>query len=296
MIEPNYVVRQALEKAKRELTLRGYTNKTKKNYLQHLKYFLNYTKKQPDTLTHIEGRDYLFHIVEQRGVSRSYHDQAVSAIKFYFQKVRATNVNLDQLPRPRQEKRLPVVMSQSTITCLFRQVANIKHKTILVLIYSAGLRVGELVRLRKEDLDYSRKMIRVRRGKGNKDRYTILSDLAFSAVKRYTEIYQPQEWLFPGIRKGRHISLRTVEKIFAVARDKAMLPTVFKVHSLKHSFATHLLEKGTDLRYIQELLGHRSPKTTAIYTHVSNSDLSRIRSRLDYMDESELELKTGPCN
>ncbi len=185
MIEPNYVVRQALEKAKRELTLRGYTNKTKKNYLQHLKYFFNYTKKQPDTLTHIEGRDYLFHIVEQRGVSRSYHDQAVSAIKFYFQKVRATNINLDQLPRPRREKRLPVVMSQSTITCLFRQVANIKHKTILVLIYSAGLRVGELVRLRKEDLDYSRKMIRVRRGKGNKDRYTILSDLAFGAVTRY---------------------------------------------------------------------------------------------------------------
>ncbi len=179
-------------------------------------------------------------------------------------------------------------MSQSTISRLFRQVSNIKHRTILLLIYSAGLRVGELVRLKIEDIDNTRMMIHIRRSKGNKDRYTILSDIAYAEVKRYIEIYRPRIWLFPGSREGRHISARTVEKVFAAAREKAKLPNVFKVHSLRHSFATHLLENGINLRYIQSLLGHRSPKTTAIYTHVSNSDLSRIRSPLDCMDEREL--------
>jgi site-specific recombinase XerD len=172
-------------------------------------------------------------------------------------------------------------------------VSNIKHRTILLLIYSSGLRVGELVRLKIGDIDNTRMMIRIRRGKGNKDRYTILSDVAYAEVQRYREIYRPPGWLFPGGKEGQHISTRTVEKIFATAREKAKLPSAFKVHSLRHSFATHLLENGINLRYIQSLLGHRSPKTTAIYTHVSNSDLSRIRSPLDCMDERDLLERRG---
>ena len=275
--------------------MRGYTKKTCKNYLQHLKSFLCFTNKQPRELSHADCREYLFYIVEKRGVSRSFHDQAVSAKKFYFQKVLGKFVDVDQLPRPRRERRLPIVMSQSTISHLFRQVSNIKHRTILLLIYSSGLRVGELVRLKIEDIDNTRMMIRIHRGKGNKDRYTILSDIAYAEVKRYLEIYRPRIWLFPGSREGRHISARTAEKVFAAAREKAKLPNVFKVHSLRHSFASHLLENGINLRYIQSLLGHRSPKTTAIYTHVSNSDLSRIRSPLDCMDERELRVGEEPC-
>ena len=172
-------------------------------------------------------------------------------------------------------------MSRNAAQALLNAAGNLKHQTLLVLVYSAGLRVGEVVRLRIEDLDAERGLLHVRRGKGRKDRYTIYSDLAVAMVKAYVEAYQPVKWLFNGPDPHRHITERTVQKIVKRAREKAGIPQHITTPSLRHSFATHLLEGGTDLRYIQELLGHNSPKTTEIYTHVSRKDLGKIQSPVD---------------
>ena len=150
-----------------------------------------------------------------------------------------------------------------------------------MLIYSAGLRVGEVVRLKPEDIDSERNLIHIRQAKGNKDRYTILSQTALTALNLYLELYRPEKWLFPGAQPGSHLTERSVQKFFDIARDRAGITKDVSVHTLRHSFATHLLEAGTDLRYIQELLGHQSSKTTEIYTHVSKRDIGRIQSPLD---------------
>jgi len=150
-----------------------------------------------------------------------------------------------------------------------------------MLIYSAGLRVSEVVKLKPEDIDAERRLIRIKGAKGRKDRYTLLSEVALGTLSLYIKSYRPVKWLFPGQQEGRHVTTRTVQKIFDDGVKKAGIIKEVSVHSLRHSFATHLLERGVDLRYIQELLGHKSSKTTEVYTHVSNKDLSKIRSPLD---------------
>lgn len=150
-----------------------------------------------------------------------------------------------------------------------------------MLLYSAGLRLGEVVRLKVDDVDYRRRLIHTRQGKGRRDRYSLLSDVASMALDEYCELYRPRDWLFPGARPRSHLHERSVQKSFYRACCKAHISKGVSVHTLRHSFATHLLEAGTDLRYIQELLGHKSLKTTQLYTHVSRYDLERITSPLD---------------
>lgn len=175
-------------------------------------------------------------------------------------------------------------MSGEEVFRILSSVANVKHKAILMLIYSAGLRVSEVVKLRVEDIDTQRKLIHLKGAKGRKDRCTILSEVALESLKEYWGEYKSEKWLFSGAEDGRHISTRTVQAIFEQAKNKANIRKDVTVHSLRHSFATHLLESGIDLRYIQELLGHKSSKTTEIYTPVSNKYLGKIISPLDTMD------------
>lgn len=151
-----------------------------------------------------------------------------------------------------------------------------------MLAYSAGLRVSEVVKLRVQDIDTKRNMIHIKVAKGRKDRYTVLSEVALRVLREYWKVYQPKNWLFPGPKQNSHLTTRTVEKILEDASQKAGITKHVTVHTLRHSFATHLLEGGTDLRYIQELLGHKSSKTTEIYTHVSQRDIGRIKSPLDF--------------
>jgi integrase/recombinase XerD len=172
-------------------------------------------------------------------------------------------------------------LSADEVVRLLRTVQNIKHRAILYLTYSSGLRVGEVVRLRIEDIDPARKTVKVRQGKGRKDRMTLLSDAALQVLNDYMKRVHLESWLFPGGEEGRHITERSVQKVFEKARGQAGIVKKVSVHALRHSFATHLLEGGTDLRYIQELLGHQSSKTTEIYTHVSVKDVRRIQSPLD---------------
>jgi integrase/recombinase XerD len=152
---------------------------------------------------------------------------------------------------------------------------------ILFLIYSAGLRVGEVVKLTPQDIDSQRMLIHIIQGEGRKDRYTILSVVALEQLRKYYKLYKPEKWLFPGQNKKEYLTVRTVERIFENACTLAKISKKVSVHSLRHSFATHLLESGIDLRYIQELLGHASSKTTEIYTHVTEKSLSKIESPLD---------------
>ncbi|WP_338542300.1 tyrosine-type recombinase/integrase [Paenibacillus tundrae] len=179
---------------------------------------------------------------------------------------------------------MPQVLSEKEVAQLLTSVTNLKHKTILFLTYSSGLRVGEVVRLRCSDLDIERQTLIVGQGKGQKDRRTLLSNIAWEIVQKYIVEYRPQRWLFPGQSSDRHLTEHSVQKVFEEARQRAGIVKKVSIHVLRHSFATHLLENGTDLRYIQELLGHTSARTTQRYTHVSTKSIQRIQSPLDRLD------------
>lgn len=275
-----------LEEVRRELRLHRYSLRTQRVYLHQVKAFLKYADDARD-IDQSETqllRNYLLTRLEARDVSRSYHNQAISAIQFLYRHVFKQPQVLDDLPRPRRDHRLPTVLTRDEVRRLYTAIGNPKHRAIIMLLYSAGLRVGEVVKLRPEDLDEARHMIHIRGGKGRKDRYTLLSDTALAEIKRYREPGIAGPWLFPGERPEKPISTRSVQHVVEAARQRAGINKSVTAHTLRHSFATHLLEAGTDLRYIQELLGHASSRTTEIYTHVSQRMLARIRSPLDQED------------
>jgi integrase/recombinase XerD len=167
---------------------------------------------------------------------------------------------------------------------LLRALLNIKHRTVLALAYSGGLRVSEVTALKPEDIDLSRNLIYIRKAKGRKDRYTLLSKKTANLLKKYINAYKPEKWLFEGQNPANHLSIRSAEKVFENACKAAGIKKKVSIHCLRHSFATHLLENGTDIRYIQELLGHASSRTTQIYTHIAKRDFLKITSPLDRID------------
>ena len=268
------------EDLKRELTFRKYSPKTIKACIHYNKDFLQRSKKPPEQINNDDIKGYLFHLADERGVSVSALNSAINALKFYYGSVLKKKFIYD-VKRPKKDKKLSIVLNKEEVSKILSSPSNIKHKAILMLIYSSGLRVGEVVKLGTEDIDSKRKLIHIKGAKGRKDRYTILSDVALETLKKYWKEYKPFKWLFPGPDKERHITIRTVQRIFENSYKAAGIRKTISVHSLRHSFATHLLESGTDLRYIQELLGHKSSKTTEIYTHVSNKDFMRIKGPLD---------------
>lgn len=280
-IEENIMNKQLIAKMEEEIKLKGYSLKTKKAYINHIRRFFSYINKDLDKISDDEIRKYVIFLIEKEGVSHSYVNQAISSIKFLCNNVINKNCIIDTISRPKKEKKLPMVLSFQEVTKILTALKNEKHKTILFLIYSAGLRVGEVVKLKAEDIDSERMLIHVVQGKGKKDRYTLLSQVTLEQLRRYFRLYQPEKWLFPGQNNKGHITERTVEKIFKNACKIANIKKKVSVHSLRHSFATHLLEGGIDLRYIQELLGHASSKTTEIYTHVTQKSLRNINSPLD---------------
>ena len=194
--------------------------------------------------------------------------------------------------RPRKEKKLPGVFSEQEVLRLLGAVRNVKHRTILMLIYSGGLRIGESIRVRKEDVSFDRKTIFIKAGKGKKDRYTVLSDKMIDQLRGYLDSYQPDYWLFEGQNGGQYSS-SSIQKVFRRAVKASGVNPYSTVHTLRHSFATHLLERGMDLRYIQELLGHSSSETTQIYTHITSKARNKLVSPLDFLDiEGETNQET----
>lgn len=215
---------------------------------------------------------------EKKNWSDSTQNQAVNAVKFYYEKVLGRERTFYEL-RPRKGRSLPGVFSEREIQRLFGVIENLKHRTV----YSAGLRIGESVRLRKEDIDFDRNTVFVKAGKGKKDRYSVLSEKMKIVLTRYLEKYRPDYWLFEG-QEGERYSTRSIQNIFRRAMEKSGVNPYATVHTLRHSFATHLLERGMDLRYIQELLGHNSSKTTEICTHISTRAREKFCSPLDFLD------------
>ena len=277
----------AFENLRRELLSRKYSYKTVKGYLYYNRDFLNFIRKEPSGINDSDIKDYLLYLAEEKQSATSTLNQAINALKFYYGSMLKKKF-VYEVKRPRKDKKLPVVLSKEEVAKILSSINNIKHKAILMLVYSAGLRVGEVVRLKIEDIDSKRMLIHIKEAKGRKDRYTMLSETALDILRKYWREYKPEKWLFEGARKDRYITTRTIDKIMEHACTKAGINKDVSVHTLRHSFATHLLEGGTDLRYIQELLGHQSSKTTEIYTHVSTQSLGKIKSPLD-----GLNLKRG---
>ena len=268
-----------LSRVELELKLRGYSRQTRKSYMGCCRRFLQWKRGyrgegQEEVRSHLEW-------LLDRGVSRSAFNAANSALRFLYREVLMQPASLERLRRPRGGRQLPEILSQREVLRILDSLRNPKHRLILALLYAGGLRVGGVVRLKVSDVDSDRMLIRVRQGKGRKDRYTLLPRSILQDLRSYWKAYRPSTWLYPGAREGRHLTERSVQKVFSRAVAAAGIRKRVTVHTLRHSFATHLLEGGTDLRYIQELLGHRSSKTTEIYTHVQRKDLARIESPLD---------------
>lgn len=278
---------EVLQRVRDALTLRGYSPRTRKVYMGQLRRFLEWCGGGEPRLPEDPARQaeaYILDLVQRRGISRSYHNQVVSAIRFLCESVLGQPKIALRIPRPKKEQRLPAVLSQEEVARMLRKARNLKHRAILMLLYSAGLRVGEVVRLMVEDLDGERGLVRVRCGKGRKDRYTLLAHRALEAVSLYRDAYPTHRWLFPGDQPGRHLTPRSVQRVVRKAASAAGIEKHVTAHTLRHSFATHLLEGGTNLRIIQDLLGHQSARTTQIYTHVARSTVESVRSPLDNLE------------
>lgn len=270
------------EVLRREMKLRNYSNKTLKAYRSCLRGFINYfSPRHPRELGGEDVRKYLLHLIEEKHFTAGSINQAFNAIRFLYVELYGKPFVVEGVPRPLRDEKLPTILSQDEVVKILNVVRNMKHKAILMLIYSGGLRVGESVKLRLSDIDSKRMMIHVRGGKGRKDRYTLLSEAALIQLREYYKEYRPKEYLFEGAHGRKHLSERSAQNIFDDAAEKAGIRKPVSIHTLRHSFATHLLESGVDIKYIQELLGHSRTRTTEIYTHVSQKVLGRIVSPLD---------------
>ena len=263
------------------LKLKNYSEPTIKTYRLHFLRFLKfYSGIELKNISHELIRKYLLYLVEEKKYSTSAQNQAINSIKFYYEKVLGKPVEKYYVPRPRKEKKLPEVLSEEEVTRILKEIKNLKHQCIIYLIYSAGLRLTEVVHLKIGDIHSDRKQIFIRSAKGNKDRYGILSDTVLDLLRKYYKIYKPQIWLFEG-KSGQQFNKRVIQRILKEAVNKAKITKRATIHTLRHSFATHLLEHGTDVRYVQHLLGHKNLKTTERYTHVSKDAFNRIVSPLE---------------
>ena len=266
-----------------ELKLKGYSSATSKAYIGAVRNFARFHGRSPEGLGAEEIRSYLLHMINVKKLSRSTVVQAMCAIQFLYIHVLHSDCDVSDVlfPKGRRKKTLPVVLTENEVEQLLLTAVDLKEQAILMTLYSGGLRVGELVELRPADIDSEAMKIRVREGKGRKDRYTLLSPTLLETLRRYFLKYRPLQRLFYGNTPHDVMPTRTVQRMVATAALRAGLKKRVTPHLLRHCFATHLLEQGTNLRHIQELLGHASLKTTMIYTHVSPQALSQVVSPLD---------------
>ena len=264
-----------------DMQLRNLSPRTIDAYAMRVGTFARYFRRSPQALGADDVRAYLLHLVQEKHVSWSVYNQTVAALKFVYEVTLERQGVMQRIRCPKQPKKLPTVLSTDEVTRVFAAVSSLKHRAILMTAYAAGLRVSEVASLRVDDIDSQRMVIRVRQGKGRKDRYVMLSPRLLVVLREYWKAARPADWLFPGDIPGNPITGKAVHKVCVQAGRAARLGKHVTVHTLRHSFATHLLEAGTDIRTIQILLGHRNLKTTAIYTHVSPTAGETTQSPLD---------------
>lgn len=267
--------------AEKKLTLLGYSSNTQKTYLHFLRLFsIHFKNENIQIIPKEKIESYIYDLIKTKNISYSAQSQFINAIKFYYEKVLEKPKTVYNLTRPQRPKTLPKVMSKNEVKKILNSCKNIKHHCILMLIYSAGLRRSELINLKIADIDSERMIINIIGAKGKKDRISLLSINMLSLLRKYYKEYKPREYLFEGAKGGKY-SPTSVAKILKKASSNAGIKKNVTPHMLRHSFATHLLEQGTDLRYIQELLGHSSSKTTKIYTHISKKAIDKINNPVD---------------
>jgi len=264
-----------------DLQLRGATTRTQETYLREVGNLAKYFNRSPAELGEDELKEYMLYLMKERHLSDGTYRFYVTALKFLYRTTLKREWVVEKIKCPKRKRKLPVVLDLSEVESLFSVTKNLKHKAMLMITYSSGLRVSETARLKMTDIDSKRMTVRIRQGKGGNDRYSILSQTALEQLRQYWKKYRPTEWLFDGQKKDDHITAQTIQTIFYAAKKRARITKPVSIHTLRHSFATHLIEAGTSLHHVQLLLGHRSPTTTTVYLHVSRLNLAQVISPLD---------------
>jgi site-specific recombinase XerD len=267
-----------------DLRIRNYAAKTIDSYVRYAAEFAKYFGKSPDQLGIEHVRDYQVFLVETKKASWAVFNQTVCALRFLYRVTLGRSEIIEHIPFPKQEKKLPVILSTEELTRFFSAVTNLKHRTALMTMYAAGLRLSETLGLWPSDIDSSRMVVRVRQGKGRKDRDVVLSPSLLTVMRKYWRVYRPTKWLFPGKCPDKPLSKTTIQRACARASRKAGIAKAVKTHTMRHCFATHLLEAGTDLRTIQLLLGHANLQTTAVYLHVATNTLQSTKRTPDLLE------------
>ena len=266
-----------------DLQIRGYTAGTCEIYLHAVKNFVRFFHRPPDTLTLEHINQYQLHLTRDRKVSWSHFNVVVCALRFFYKVSLQKDWEVKRIPYRKTGRKLPEILSQEEIVRFFTSVPNLKHRVILMTMYAAGVRVSEALHLRPSDIDSSRMVIRIEQGKGRKDRYTMLSPVLLQILREYWKVARPKTWLFPARHQDKPLSRKSIQNVVRKARAAAGIGKAVRSHSLRHAFATYLMEQGVNIRVIQTLLGHQSLRTTELYTHVSKTHLQETKSPLDQL-------------
>ncbi len=278
-----YPSKDPMFKLGQEMKIRNFSPKTIHIYLHYNKELLRFASfKSPKEMNKQDIKDYLDFLFNS-GKSASTVNLTINALKFYYEQVLRRKFFIPNvgIKRPKKEKKLPIVLSKQEIIKMIEVINNLKHKLMIQILYGSGLRVSEAVNLQINDIDFNRNMVAIKQGKGKKDRMTILSKQIVKNIDKYLRQYRPMAYLFESYEPGEKMNIRSVQKVVMDAMKKVNINKEATAHSLRHSFATHLLEAGTDIRYIQALLGHARLETTQVYTKVANNKLRDIKSPLD---------------
>lgn len=277
-----------------DLRLRNYAPKTLQAYVECVSLFARYFKRSPEDLGPEHIREYQRFLVEVKKCSWSRFNQTVCALRFLYHKTLGRDWAISHIPFPRKQRKLPVVLSRDEVAQFLAAVRRLKYRTILSLCYGAGLRISEALHLKVTDIDSSRMMIRVRQAKGHKDRYVMLSPKLLALLREYWKTERPTSWLFPGRPKDHPLDASTLQHACRLALHDSGITKQVTPHTLRHSFATHLLEAGANIRTIQLLLGHNSLQTTTVYTHVSQTTLGETVSPFDLLPQLKPQAATIP--
>lgn len=298
--EPNQIATNYLSELRRMMRLQNYSSKTIKSYTSCIRLFFQfYPNRNPKDISTDQIKSYLLYLIEEKNCTSGTINQILNALRYLYLRIYNKPFIMEGIPRPRKETKLPDVFNDEEVLHLFETVKNLKHRVMLMMTYASGLRVSELVNLRIEDIDVQRRSIHIRAAKGKKDRCIPLAETIIKPLHIYWQAYNMgvKGWLFPGSKAGYHLSVRSIQAVFERAIVATGITKPVSMHTLRHSYATHSAEHGYDIRHLQKVLGHKSIKTTEIYTHISNAEIAKVRSPLDFLlkdwilDDNSKEIK-----
>jgi site-specific recombinase XerD len=279
------------EQMEGDLVVRGMSQRTREAYVGAVAKLAKHYGRSPDRISEQEVQSYLLHLIQERKLAWSSCNIAAQGIRFFYRVTLKRSETQFAVPQARQPQKLPQILSREDVAALIEQTVNLKHRAILMSAYGAGLRLTELCHLKVSDVDSKRMTLRVEQGKGAKDRYTLLSPTLLAELRRYWCIYRPKQWLFGARDPSRPIGEHTVHRIFHAAKARAGIAKPGGIHSLRHAFATHLLEGGADIHTIQRLMGHGHICSTQRYMHVANKHLARTLSPLELLEGAPLRAR-----